>query len=277
MHPSEIPSVSSMPLSSVTSFSEENSTSVSSSLEEHHAEKIIDLSFLCRPATVKRRLNMNEAEVITKFTYKELIRQKQEQGLPFILALIKTKEQGAGRFYHCFSGADIRRWLQAHPINPIAPNQTVKRVLYFTIQGLADSYFSYLGQEQFKEAEEFEDQGFIDTFFLASEGDIEAQYSLGLYYEEAADSTKALQWFQRASLKNHISSLYKLADYYRRGLFVDKSYEKALEYYRKIKELGDHEVEAKIASILKKMEPRKRSPIEMGPPQDRPTHKKRKK
>ena len=77
---------------------------------------------------------------------------------------------------------------------------------------------------------------------LAASGNRDAQFNLGLLYENglgvAADGAKAAYWYGKAAGQNDPVSQAYLAERYAKGLGVPRDDVKALEWYRRAAELG---------------------------------------
>ncbi|EFC38010.1 predicted protein [Naegleria gruberi] len=117
----------------------------------------------------------------------------------------------------------------------------------------------------------------------AEEGDADAQYNLGLCFDEGSDGVKqdcalAMHWYMKAALQGHSDAQYnvgllfeegrgwywKAAEQgdahaqfnigwlYDEGKGVQKSYEKALEWYMKASEQGDEISKYKIGTFFEK-------------------------
>lgn len=72
---------------------------------------------------------------------------------------------------------------------------------------------------------------------LAEQGDVDAQYNLGLHYKQTlnGDDKEAVKWFTKAADNGHISSCWNLGMYYEYGLGnIDKDVDKAIEWYTKV-------------------------------------------
>jgi TPR repeat protein len=52
---------------------------------------------------------------------------------------------------------------------------------------------------------------------LAEQGDTEAQYELGTYYEKEKNLLEACKWFEEAAERNHVDSQFKLGFFCRWG------------------------------------------------------------
>lgn len=72
---------------------------------------------------------------------------------------------------------------------------------------------------------------------LACQGDIDAQYNLGLHYKQTSnrDDKEAVKWFTKAAEKGHILSCWNLGMYYEYGLGdINKDVDKAIEWYTRV-------------------------------------------
>ncbi|WP_135079335.1 tetratricopeptide repeat protein [Terasakiella sp. SH-1] len=75
----------------------------------------------------------------------------------------------------------------------------------------------------------------------ARQGDAEAQYQLGIYYQNArADYLTAQKWFRVAASKGrHAGAQYKLAQLYMNGQGVENDLPAAMSWFRKSAAQGD--------------------------------------
>ena len=72
---------------------------------------------------------------------------------------------------------------------------------------------------------------------LASKGDAEAQYNLGVMYVKGEgvrqDYKKAIEWYEKAATKGDASAQYNLGVMYYNGQVVKQDYKKAKEWFGK--------------------------------------------
>ena len=79
--------------------------------------------------------------------------------------------------------------------------------------------------------------GTVDLTKLANNGDVDAQYNLGLHYKQTpnGDEEKSVEWFTKAADNGHIFSCWNLGMYYEYGLGnIEKDVDKAIEWYTKV-------------------------------------------
>ena len=70
--------------------------------------------------------------------------------------------------------------------------------------------------------------------YAAEEGDIDAMYELGMYYNSKGDYEKARQWFTNAFSGGEESrSAIMIGDYYFYGKGLTKDYNQSVEWYNK--------------------------------------------
>ena len=85
---------------------------------------------------------------------------------------------------------------------------------------------------------------------LAEQGDIDAQYNLGLHYKQTSDGDdeEAIKWFTKATNNGHILSCWNLGMYYEYGLGdIEKDVDRAIEWYTKVANSDeDYAAEAKL-------------------------------
>ncbi len=87
----------------------------------------------------------------------------------------------------------------------------------------------------------------------ANQGDDEAQYQLGQYYESGRyidrDPAQAAQWYGKAADHGNIRATVALADLYLDGNQVSPDIDRALELYRKAAEADDEKAEVVLGGI----------------------------
>jgi TPR repeat protein len=84
----------------------------------------------------------------------------------------------------------------------------------------------------------------------AEQGDVEAQYSLGLRYARIVkDDTKASEWFRKAAEQGDALAQVVLGARYARGTGVPKDEAKAVEWYRKAAEQGLAEAQSSLGDM----------------------------
>ena len=72
---------------------------------------------------------------------------------------------------------------------------------------------------------------------LANNGDVDAQYNLGLHYKQTLNGNdeKAVEWFVKAADNGHILSCWNLGMYYEYCFGnIEKDVDKAIEWYTKV-------------------------------------------
>ena len=83
----------------------------------------------------------------------------------------------------------------------------------------------------------------------ASNDDPYALYQLGLYYSEANDLAKSIQYYQRAAELNNADALLELYYIYGEGVGVEQDDDKALFFLKKVAELGNQEAIEELAAM----------------------------
>ena len=77
---------------------------------------------------------------------------------------------------------------------------------------------------------------------LAEAGDADAQYNLGVMYNEGdgvlQDYKEAVKWFRLAAEQGHANAQYNLGQMYRKGNGVPQNYKEAVKWYRLAAEQG---------------------------------------
>lgn len=99
----------------------------------------------------------------------------------------------------------------------------------------------------------------IDKYVLkAGDGDVDAQYNLGIIYYHGEgipkDFAQALTWFQKAAEQDDADAQYNLGFMYGRGEGVEKSHGKSLEWFSKAAALGHAGAQEILAKMQKKAE-----------------------
>lgn len=80
------------------------------------------------------------------------------------------------------------------------------------------------------------------TLKSAEDGNVTAQYKMGLYYKSEAHSPrKSVKWFAKAAEKGHLASQLELANLYISGDGVDMDISEAIKWYGKAAEQGNAE------------------------------------
>ena len=88
---------------------------------------------------------------------------------------------------------------------------------------------------------------------LAEQGDANAQYELGYYYEwKSYDDKKALEWYTKAAEQGHIKAQEQVAYIYRKGKVVERSYEKYVEWMTKAANQGSAEAQQSLGVFYDK-------------------------
>jgi len=81
----------------------------------------------------------------------------------------------------------------------------------------------------------------------AEQGDVDAQYSLGVRYHEGQgvnqDCAQAAYWWRRAAEQGYANAQYALGFLYRYGQGVTQDYDQATQWYRKAAEQGDEDAD----------------------------------
>jgi TPR repeat protein len=99
----------------------------------------------------------------------------------------------------------------------------------------APSTFTF---EEAKFAELFEGGKFGETKTRAAKGDAEAEYQLGIYYWVTKNYQEAVRWLRKATDQGNIYAQYNLGLMYEDGDGVTKDYVEAAKWYRKAAEQG---------------------------------------
>lgn len=88
---------------------------------------------------------------------------------------------------------------------------------------------------------------------LAEQGDADAQYQLGILYQQGKgvpkDHEQAFQWFQKAAESGHVKAQYSLATMYENGWGVTADEQYAASWYQKAADQGYPQAIARVKEI----------------------------
>jgi len=115
--------------------------------------------------------------------------------------------------------ADVVEWYKEHAKEELACSQLK----------LADQYL-------FNDDREEEAVSLYEK--LADKGNVDAQYSLAVYYEVRQNYEKTLYWYEKAAMQNHGESEYNLGRCYFYGKGVQQNDEKAEYWWKRSQEHG---------------------------------------
>lgn len=89
--------------------------------------------------------------------------------------------------------------------------------------------------------------GFNKCFELANNGNIEAQYALGLkyYFGKGVNCNReeAFKWIKASAEGGLIEANYRLGEFYERGIGVKRNFNKAIKYYKKAADSGNQDAQ----------------------------------
>lgn len=92
---------------------------------------------------------------------------------------------------------------------------------------------------------------------LAELGDVEAQYNLGVMYDEGAgverDLACAADWYRRAAEQGFVDAQTNLGLMYYQGQGVPQDYHEAARWFRQAAEQGDSEATACLERVSQKL------------------------
>lgn len=218
----------------------DNTVSQNSQKKKTHF-KTLDLSPFFRPVKCTLEIDLKERELLNIESYFQLIKNCEVKKLPFILALVKTKEEGDKNFYHYFEATALRSWLdkreiKTHPIT-LKP---IGKILYFQLESVT-SEFTYLGFENTKKVKPEEvkpdHQEFLTVFFKAYLGDGMAQLKLAKIYKKKIQDKnfleKRLFWLKKSAKQGNSEAQQALNDAYYFGEGTSINYEKAFYWAKK--------------------------------------------
>ncbi len=90
-----------------------------------------------------------------------------------------------------------------------------------------------LGNDSIQSNAIVSDEGINEIIIKAKQGNVEAQFDLGMYYYEEKNYTKAVEWFMKAAENGNVKAQYKLGVCYYNGLGITKDETKAVKWYTK--------------------------------------------
>lgn len=89
----------------------------------------------------------------------------------------------------------------------------------------------------------------------AEKGLIEAEYELGLTYEESdkleKNGEEAVKWYLKAAEKGHLEAPFRLGEMYKHGRGVAKDYKQAVKWYLIAAEKGDAKAQYRLGTMYK--------------------------
>ena len=92
---------------------------------------------------------------------------------------------------------------------------------------------------------------------LAELGDAEAQYNLGVLYDEGAgveqDLPTAISWYQKAASQGFIDAQTNLGMMYYHGHGVERDYRAAAQWFRQAADQGDEEARECLEKISREL------------------------
>ena len=89
--------------------------------------------------------------------------------------------------------------------------------------------------------------------YAANNGNVDAQYSLGIYYNKINEYDKAFKWFEIAAKQNNKEAQFMLANMYYEGEVIDQSDSNAMYWYQKASEQGHVKATAYLQDLLYKL------------------------
>lgn len=88
---------------------------------------------------------------------------------------------------------------------------------------------------------------------LAEQGDVHAQYQIGLMYANgegvAQDHVEAVRWYRLAAEQGHVEAQYKLGVRYSRGLGVMQDYTETARWHRLAAEQGHAHAQGNLGAL----------------------------
>ncbi|MCI7046793.1 tetratricopeptide repeat protein [Helicobacter sp.] len=100
------------------------------------------------------------------------------------------------------------------------------------------------------------DSSFDEVLAKAKQGDAEAQFLLGLMYDQGQgvkqDYEKAAEWFSKAANQGYAKAQYNLGAMYENGQAVRQDYKKAFEWYSKAANQGYAKAQYNLGAMYEK-------------------------
>ena len=131
-------------------------------------------------------------------------------------------------------------YADAHPDSPPAP---MSRMPTWTILG--GGYQSYLKGEY--------GAAFTEWLPLAELGDVEAQFNLGVMYDEGAgveqDLAVAAEWYRKAAEQGFVDAQTNLGILYFHGLGLERDHNEAARWFQQAADQGDQEAQEYLSQI----------------------------
>lgn len=167
-----------------------------------------------------------------KSNFSQLIAEQKKANLPYIFTVVQDESSSS---FHYFQGANF-----TENINPLTKKKIV-RVIYCAISLLSNVKnicFQILGTSQ----EVGTKKHFIETFFSATEGVVEAQYRIGTYYTQGKgveqNFEEGFKWFKLAADAGNRDAEFELSAFYMHGKGIKKDSKKAIELLTNAARIG---------------------------------------
>ncbi len=78
-----------------------------------------------------------------------------------------------------------------------------------------------------------------ELYQWALQGEAQAQFVVGCFFEGCEDYAEAVKWYRRAAEQGYVDAQNNLGECYESGQGVEQNYDKAVKWYRKAAEQGD--------------------------------------
>lgn len=99
---------------------------------------------------------------------------------------------------------------------------------------------------------------------LAEQGDVEAQYQLGRYYDnvdgksDKKDTVEAVKWYSKAAEQGHVKAQNNLGVCYLYGEGIQKNLQEALNWFEKAAKAGNQKAKESASRVYELLENEKR-------------------
>lgn len=170
-------------------------------------------------------LDIAATEYFTKKSFEQLIQEKSKNGLPFILAIVTTKEDGIYK-HSCYDALQLNEhFLKKYNtlnrytdnsqnfIDPLTSNSIIGGILYFRIDSALDAQADFICTDYDVQVESKLTK-FLKYFFEANSGDDIAQFNLAITYSQKGDLEQAKHYYKLAACQVHSIANFNLGCIY---------------------------------------------------------------
>ncbi|MGZ3733194.1 MAG: tetratricopeptide repeat protein [Parachlamydiaceae bacterium] len=172
-------------------------------------ESIKKIKVLIRKTETKVSVDMNAIDAIVQSSFLDLLEERREKNLPYLLALVQEKNSIE---LSPFDGCSITQWVEKSPTSPTT-RQKIISIFYFTITA-REAPFQFLTQvTKYKKGDSLITP-FFSHLISAYEQHAEDQYQIGLSFKEGIEIKQNLDYakafFACAAENKHIFAICEL-------------------------------------------------------------------